>query len=91
MLTDQDEQTKGVRSWRTHRIERPPRMQEQMPGDVLEELAREGARQLLAQALEAEVAEFIEKHRDMTDRKVGDRWSATGTCQNASWSRASGH
>jgi putative transposase len=44
-----------------------PGMQEQMPGDVLEELAREGARQLLAQALENEVVEFIEKHRGMTD------------------------
>ena len=45
------------------------RMQEQMPGDVLEALAREGARQLLAQALENEVSEFIENHRDMTDSK----------------------
>ena len=42
-------------------------MQGQMPGAILEELAREGARQLLAQALEAEVAEFIEKHQDKTD------------------------
>jgi len=42
-------------------------MQGQLPGGVLEELAREGARQLLAQALEAEVAEFIEKHQDKTD------------------------
>ena len=46
-----------------------PGMQEQMPGDVLEALAREGARQLLAQALENEVAEFIENHRDLTDSK----------------------
>ena len=44
-----------------------PEMQGQLPGGVLEELAREGARQLLAQALEAEVAEFIEKHQDKTD------------------------
>jgi putative transposase len=42
-------------------------MQGQLPGTILEELAREGARQLLAQALEAEVAEFIEKHQDKTD------------------------
>jgi transposase-like protein len=41
----------------------------QEPGDVLEELAREGARQLLAQALENEVAEFIEEHRGMRDRE----------------------
>jgi putative transposase len=43
-----------------------PGMQEQMPGQVLEDLAREGARQLLAQALENEVAEFVENHRGMT-------------------------
>ncbi len=39
-------------------------MQEQLPGTVLEELAREGARQMLSQALEVEVAEFIEKHQN---------------------------
>lgn len=41
----------------------------QEPGGVLEELARKGARQLLAQAMEAEVAEFIEKHRGTTDEE----------------------
>ncbi len=41
----------------------------QEPGDVLEELARKGARQLLAQAMEAEVAEFVEKHRGTTDEE----------------------
>jgi len=39
----------------------------QEPGGVLEELARKGARQLLAQAMEAEVAEFVEKHSNRTD------------------------
>ena len=42
-------------------------MQEQLPGGILEGLAREGARQLLAQALEVEVAEFIEKHQSKID------------------------
>ncbi len=42
-------------------------MQEQLPGSVLEELAREGARQLLAQALELEVAEFVGKHQNKID------------------------
>jgi len=42
-------------------------MQQQLPGSVLEELAREGARQLLAQALEVEVAEFVEKHQSKID------------------------
>lgn len=42
-------------------------LQEQLPGNVLEELAREGARQLLAQALEVEVAEFLGKHQNKID------------------------
>jgi transposase-like protein len=42
-------------------------LQEQLPGSVLEELARKGARQLLAQALEVEVAEFVEKHQSKID------------------------
>ena len=42
-------------------------LQEQLPGSVLEELAREGARQLLAQALEVEVAEFLGKHQNKID------------------------
>jgi putative transposase len=42
-------------------------LQAQLPGSVLEELARAGARQLLAQALEVEVAEFVEKHQNKID------------------------
>jgi len=43
-------------------------LQELPPGrEVVEELARRGARKLLAQAMEVEVAEFIEKHRDKID------------------------
>jgi transposase-like protein len=41
----------------------------QEPGGVLEALARKGARQLLAQAMEAEVAEFVEKHSGTTDEE----------------------
>jgi putative transposase len=44
-------------------------LQEQTPGDVLEELARKGARQLLAQAMDTEVAQFIEKHSGMIDEE----------------------
>ena len=36
-------------------------------GSVLEEIARQGAQQKLAQAMEAEVALFIEKHADKVD------------------------
>jgi putative transposase len=45
----------------------PSELQE--PGGVLEALARKGARQLLAQAMEAEVAEFVEKHCGTTDEE----------------------
>ena len=44
-------------------------VQDQMPGNVLEEIAREGARTMLAQALELEVEQYIEKHRDKIDQK----------------------
>ena len=39
-------------------------LQEQSPWSVLEELAREGAKEMLARAMELEVAEFVEKHKD---------------------------
>lgn len=39
----------------------------QGPGSVLEEIARRGAQQMLAQAMEAEVALFIDKHADKVD------------------------
>jgi putative transposase len=42
-------------------------LQEQLPGSVLEDLAREGARQLLAQAMEVEVAAFVDEHRNRLD------------------------
>ena len=42
-------------------------LQAQLPGSVLEELARAGARQLLAQALEVEVAEFVDRHQNKID------------------------
>ena len=43
------------------------RMQEQTVGSVLEELAREGAQTILAQAMQEEVAEFLRKHERKTD------------------------
>jgi putative transposase len=36
-------------------------------GDVLTEVIRQGAKQLLSQAIEAEVAEWIERHREHQD------------------------
>jgi transposase-like protein len=39
-------------------------LQPQSPWSVLEELARKGAREMLANAMELEVKEFVEKHKD---------------------------
>jgi putative transposase len=47
----------------------PSDLQGQEPNGVLEELARKGARQMLAKAMEAEVAEFVEKHSGMRDEE----------------------
>jgi len=41
-------------------------LQEQSSWSVLEELAREGAKEMLARAMELEVAEFVEKHKEKT-------------------------
>jgi len=46
-----------------------PELQGKTSGDVLEELARRGARELLARAMEAEVAEHVEKYRDLIDEE----------------------
>ena len=37
--------------------------------DVLTEVLRSGARELLQQAVEAEVAEFVERHRELKDER----------------------
>jgi putative transposase len=45
---------------------------ESQPGDVsltLDEIAREGARRMLAAALEAEVAAYLERYRDERDER----------------------
>jgi len=41
-------------------------LQEQSSWSVLEELAREGAKEMLARAMELEVAEFVEKNKEKT-------------------------
>lgn len=41
--------------------------------DVLTELLRSGARELLQQAVEAEVAEFVERHRELKDERARQR------------------
>ena len=52
--------------------------------DPLTEVLRNGARALLAQAVEAEVAEFLAKHADLkTGRRLCAAWFATGICPSA--------
>ena len=43
------------------------RIEAQGPGSILEEIARRGAQQMLAEAMEAEVAEFLAQHADKRD------------------------
>ena len=46
--------------------------------DVLTEVLREGARTLLAQAIEEEVAEFLQRHRDQKDESGRARLGRNG-------------
>jgi putative transposase len=49
----------------------------------LDELAREGARRMLAAALEAEVDAYLAAHAAERDEGAGGWWCATGTPANA--------
>ena len=56
------------------------------PGNVedqLTEILRNGARCLLAQAVEAEVADFLDKHADLKTGMATSASSATVTCRSA--------
>jgi hypothetical protein len=44
----------------------------------LDDLAREGARRMLVTALEAEVAAYLERHRDERDENGQRWWFGTG-------------
>ena len=50
--------------------------------DPLTDVLRNGARALLAQAIEAEVAEFLAPHRQANRRLASSAWCATGICRN---------
>ncbi len=45
---------------------------------LLDEIVRDGARQMLAAALKAEVAAYVEQFADQLDEMGGGWWSATG-------------
>lgn len=47
--------------------QKPQFIKEEIAWSVLEQVARDGARKMLALAMENEVTEFIEKHSDLTD------------------------
>lgn len=52
------------------RIQDPPKKEKaDAVGQELDELAREGARRMLMQALDAEVADYIERHQDPRDEE----------------------
>ncbi len=52
-------------------------------GDPLTEVLRHGARALLAQAIEAEVAALLAAPADLVDEAGRRRWSATAFCRSA--------
>jgi hypothetical protein len=48
----------------------------------LEQLLQEGARKLLRAAIENEVIDYIQAHRDRRDENGGARWYATAICRS---------
>jgi hypothetical protein len=52
-------------------------------GSVLDEIVRDGARQMLAAALQAEVAAYIDAHWDQVVSRVAGWWSATAITNRA--------
>ena len=58
--------------------------------DVLTDILRAGAQQMLAQAIEAEVADWIDAHQQRRPTQPATaRWSATATCPSGRSSPAS--
>ena len=58
---------------------------QQEPVSLLDQLVRDGARQMLAAALRAEVADYIEQFADVRDDTGIAWWSATGTTMSGRW------
>jgi putative transposase len=52
-------------------------------GDLLTEVLRNGARSLLVQAVEAEVADFLAQHADLKTVGVASASCATAICRSA--------
>ena len=58
--------------------------------DVLGEVLRQGAQKLLAEAIDAEVADWIDHHAHLRTTPAIARWSATARCRRGRSSPASG-
>jgi len=50
--------------------------------DPLTELLRTGAKRLIQQAIEAELAELLAQHEAQVDAQGAGQWSGTVTCRN---------
>ena len=57
-----------------------PGSERQGGGDVLTDILRQGAQKLLAQAIEAEVAEWIDSHKDCLDDDGRRQVVRNGSC-----------
>ncbi len=51
--------------------------------DLLTEILRNGARTLLTQAVETEVADFLGRYADLRPRRAASASCATGICPSA--------
>jgi hypothetical protein len=51
---------------------------------LLDEIAREGARRMLIEALEAEVDDYVERHRRERNEQGTPWWCATAALKRAS-------
>ena len=70
MLTNQDEHTKGVRSWRIHRIGWPPQScKGKNQGAFWRNWPAREHGKCWPKQMEAEVAEFVETHSGVTDEE----------------------
>ena len=51
----------------------------------IDEIVRDGARKMLAAALQAEVAAYVDSSPTRSTRTVVDSWSAMATTSRAQW------
>ncbi len=58
--------------------------------DLLTDVLRRGARKLLAQAVDAEVADFLAAHSDLTTEDAGNVWCGTVICRSEPFRPGSG-